>query len=640
VSGRPVRGGRGSILGFTALAVAIAWPFVSAVLPGPAVSVLGGLEVMAVLLAFALAVLSLDLITGYAGQVSVGHAGLMALGAYFTALLVRQDNSLDLGFANLTIGRLPLVAAMPVAILMTVVISLLFAYPGLRLRGPFFAAISLVAGIVVYRALPGLAGTPAGTIRGMPPLTLDLNAAGWGIHTLSPLENYFAAVAVVVLGYLVVRNLVMRRSGRALLAIRESEPAAESLGVDVVRYKVLAFMVSAALAAAAGSIIVFAGGGTLTQDQFRPALSVALLAALAFGGSGTLSGAIVGGVVVGIFLRLLSGTAVVGDLDPSRFGALLAGVILLALVRRGSGGTVGTLRVGSGSRREVALEPAPGSREPVVVRTRDEGLLSNPQQPVLWVKNLSKSYGGVVALEGLDLVLDPGTVHTIVGPNGSGKTTLLDLISRTISPDTGELLFIGRNLARVRPAELAHFGIGRTFQDPIVFRRLSVIENVMVGMPHSAMGRATAGVLRCGLRDIFLTPDSRRVDREMQARAYELLRLTGLDSVASAEAATLRFGQRKLLELARALAIEPALLMLDEPLAGLEGEEAAAMLRVMGACRSAGMTLLVSEQRRDDVLTVSDVVTVLDSGRRVSSGRPKRARGEGRTRRPRVATAR
>lgn len=627
MSGRPVRGGRVPILGIAALVVAIVWPFVSAFLPATVVSTVGGLDAMAALLAFALAVLALDLVTGYAGQVSLGHAGLMAMGAYFTALLARQDNSLDVGFANLTIARLPLLAAMPVAIVMTVCLSLLFAYPGLRLRGPFFAAISLAGGIVAYRALPGLVGNPSGTLSDIPPVSLDLTPLGGPLHVFSPVEDYYAAVVVVLVGYVVVRNLVVRRTGRALLAIRESEPAAEALGVDVVRHKALAFMFSAGLAAAAGSIMVLAGGGTLTQGQFRPALSVALLAALAFGGSGTLSGAIVGGVVIGVLLRVLSGSAAIGNLDPSRVGPLVAGVILLLLVRRASGGIVGTLRVGSGALREVALEPAPSGREPVIVRTRNEGLASQPQQPALWARNLSRSYGGVVALEGLDLVLDTGRVHSIVGPNGSGKTTLLDLISRTLSPDTGEILFSGRNLARVRPAELAQAGIGRTFQDPVVFRRLSVIENVMVGMPQSAMGHATSGVLRGGLRDIFLTPDSRRADREMQARAHELLRLTGLDEVASLEAATLRYGQRKLLEVARALAIEPSLLLLDEPLAGLEEEEAAVILRVIRACRAAGMTVLVAEQRREDIESVSDVVTIFESGRRVSSGRPKRSRG-------------
>jgi branched-chain amino acid transport system permease protein len=223
-------------------------------------------------------------------------------------------------------------------------------------------------------------------------------------------------------------------------------------------------------------------------------------------------------------------------------------------------------------------------------------------------------FGGLRALDRVDLAVQPGTIHGLIGPNGSGKSTMMNVLTGIYRPTAGEILFAGTAIAGLAPAEIAGRGIARTFQNVQLFAELTVIENVMVGLHHTYASNFLGIVLR--------TPRYRREEARARLRAASILDFVGLGGLAGEEARNLPYGKQRLLEIGRALALDPKLLLLDEPAAGLTAPDIKDLVSIIRKIRDHGITLILIEHHMDVVMAISDIVTVLDFGEKIAEGRP------------------
>ncbi|WP_431906794.1 branched-chain amino acid ABC transporter ATP-binding protein/permease [Amycolatopsis thermoflava] len=530
---------------------------------------------------YVLVAMGLNLLFGYAGQVSLGHGALVAVGAYVAAVLT-------------TAHEWSFWAALPVAMLGAGLVGSLMALPALRLSAWYLALITLAFGMVVngllveMRAITGgfsgIFGVPRPEAGGLP-----LDDAGF----------FWLVLAFVVVTYLVLRNLVRSRVGRALISVRDAEEAARSAGANTVRLKVFAFFLSAVLAGAAGALL--AGlKGMVTPDDFTIDFSVFFLLVVIVGGAGRLGGPVVGVLAFFVLPELLGALA--------EWRLLVYGAALLVVAVYAPHGIAGAWSRWWRSRRP----PAPVA-----------GCLPDPPRPPrrdalsLSAHGLVKGFGGVRALRSADLAVPAGTIHAVVGPNGSGKTTLLNTITGYVRADDGTVRIGGRAMARRSPDRMARAGVGRTFQTPRLLPELSALDNVLLGA--YARERSAAVVIAAGL------PPARREAAALTAEAMAYLRFVGLGDVAGQQAGALPHGKQRLLEIGRALMARPSLLLLDEPAAGLSMTELDALGRLLREIRADGVTVVLIEHHIELVAEVADAVTVLHEGATLLSAPPATA---------------
>ena len=530
-----------------------------------------------------LAASGLNVLVGWSGQKSLGHAGLFAAGAYTAALLTAQA-----GWNP----WLALVAAAVVAALFGVLIAL----PSLRVKGPSLAMVTIGFGIVVEKVVTEWQVPFGGQqgIYGVAPLTVGGRSLGIGEWALLVLA--FAAVT-----HYLMRQLLGGKYGRAFQAVQAAEVAAESVGVDVYRHKVLAFVISAVTCGVAGALVA-QQNQYINSDFISFNLSIFLLLVVLFGGP-----SVMGPALGAVCLTLLDAfLARWPGLQHFTYGALL--LFALYAMPQGLSGALGAVlaRVRRPGPRAVAAvqgdwSPRPG--EPAA----DTGV-------ILRAEGLYKAYGGVVPVNEVSMELKPGHVHALIGPNGAGKTTLLNLLSGIVRPDRGAVVFAGRNTTGLRASQVCTLGIARTFQNLKLFGHMSVLDNVLVGLhPHLKMG-----FWPC----LLGLPSARREERAACEEAMRLLGFAGLAERAHEAAGSLPYGLQRRLELARALATHPRLLLLDEPAAGLNPQETAELTALIGRIRDKGITVLLIEHHMDLVMTVSDHVLVLDYGAKIAEGAP------------------
>ncbi|MDL5200681.1 ATP-binding cassette domain-containing protein [Streptomyces sp. ALI-76-A] len=556
--------------------------------------------------ALGVVLLSLVVVTGRGGQISLGQAAYAGLGALFTALLAAGR------FPGLP--RLPELAALAVAVLLVAPLGLLTGWPAISRRGLALALATFAVGVGVSRfvfaqpyAVSGLSlGRPAG---------FDGDRA------------YYVLELVLLAGALLVAHALRRgRTGRALAALRDHEAGASAAGVQVPSLKLLAFVAGAALAALGGGmlgmglrafdpgaydpvrgLLWFAAVVVLGADSPLGALAAAaLLVGLDAGARGGVAAALVGvlAVLVGRFpggpyeaLRTATGRL------RSRHGKVLTprGAEARSRLRPVAAAAAPAERASAPRPTAPATPPPPPSRTPATTspRTPAPAVATAASFPTLTAHRLHARYDGFTALDGVDLDVPPGKITAIVGPNGAGKSTLFHCLAGTHRPSGGRVLFGGRDVTRLAAHARTRLGIARTFQRLAVFPSLTVAENVRVG---AEQGRVT---------------DPAAVER--------MLRLLGLDGpVRALPAAGLPTGTLRRVELARALAGGPRVLLLDEPAAGLDTAEVAALSRVLKALAADGTALLVVEHDLDLVAGLADVVHVMAAGRIVASGPPGR----------------
>ena len=517
----------------------------------------------------------LNVLAGASGQVSLGQAGFYALGAYAGALVAAR-------------AGLSFWLALPVAALLGVVVGAVLGLAALRVSGPYLAMVTIAFGIIVehglieWDALTGGFGGIADIARpslGGPPLTLG---------------RYYYVVGLAVLASLALaRNLGRSPWGRALLAVRDSELAAASLGLNPYLVRTAAFTLGAAFAAVGGCLYAFLAG-FVSPDSFTLQTSILFLLIVLFGGLGRVLGPVVGSVVLIVLPELLHGFS---DYRLVMYGGLLLGSIYFL-----PGGVVGALARDGRGRRDAdpaeAVAWRPGAAE----------------APPLEARGLQMRFGGIVALADGHLALAPGRVHGLIGPNGAGKTTLLNILSGFYRPSAGVVALGACALTGLAPHRIARAGVARTFQTTRLFETLSVLENVLVGLLGGRPGSLAAALLG--------PPSVRARERRLRAEARGLLAFVGYAGDPDALARNLPFGHKRLVEIARALARRPAVLLLDEPAAGLSQEEIAGLADLIARIRAAGTSVLLVGHHMDLVMSVSDRVTVLNDGRVIAAGAP------------------
>jgi ABC-type branched-subunit amino acid transport system ATPase component/ABC-type branched-subunit amino acid transport system permease subunit len=549
----------------------------------------------------AIAVIGLNILLGLSGQMSLGQAGFYATGAYGSALLSAKLGW-PLGYAML--------AGVVIAGLLGVVVGLV----ALRTRGIYLTMATLAFGFITEIAAQRWTDLTGGTmgVLGIP--SLDFGSRKMG-------GAYFMWIAGGV--YLAVQilsdYLFSSRYYRVLLAIKESESAAQTAGFNVPVWRTAVFALSAVAAGIAGVFFTHQNA-YINSDAFTLNLTLSMLVATVIGGLGTSYGPLIGTIIT---LAIAEFIASLYDISLLVYGSILLAVLLLV-----PEGAIGIMRRIGAIAGRIVWRPAKhqdfgAPAQPLVT------LVAGPRAPtsgdlVLEIKGLSKSYSGVKALQDISIGIAPGTVHALIGPNGAGKSTLINCVSGLYSSDSGSVKLCGRDVT-IDPAHVrARLGIARTFQNLQLVPSLTLIENVMLGVRGQ----------RSWLRDLVTWLVSSQFDVVERCRAYELLAAFNLGHLADAQPGDLPYGHRKLAELARAMAEEPLVMLLDEPIAGLNDEEAHEIAEVIGTIRNGGTAILLVEHNMDFVMRLSDRVSVLDHGEKISEGTPAEVQRD-----PRVVAA-
>jgi len=531
-----------------------------------------------------IATLGLDILVGWTGQISLGHAGLYAVGAYTSALLATR-----LG--------LPFWLSAPAGVVLAGLCGALLALPSLRAKGPYLAMVTVAFGFMaeVTANRWSLTGGPMG-IMAIPGPRLP------GGAEMTPTQYFWLIGGTALACQIVANNLLTSRVGRTLLALRGSEVAAETVGINVYRWKVLAFVISSVYAGLGG--VFFAHqNGFINSDTFVFGLSVSLLTSVLMGGSGTLYGPLVGSVILNLIPTIFA--------RMHDYHLYIYGGIILATIVFLPDGIVGSLMktraLGWLRRRPPVVEAAPAER--------DLALANTAGAPVIAVRGLAKNFGGIRALNDVSLAVKAGTVHGLIGPNGSGKSTFVNVLTGLYQPSAGTIELRGQAVEGLKPHRMAELGVTRTFQSIRLFPDLTVLDNVMAGFHLQLRGGLWAQLVQ--------TP--RAVDEEaaFRGKAMALLATVGIADKALEMAQNLSYGQQRLLEIARALAARPALLLLDEPAAGVNPTEIHHLSDIIRGIRKTGVTLVVIEHHMELIMGISDVVSVLDFGEKIAEGTTK-----------------
>lgn len=531
-------------------------------------------------------VAGLNLLVGYSGQLSLGHAGFYALGAYGAAL------------AGIKLG-LPFPLAVLIGAAVAAAAGAVVALLSLRAKGPYLAMVTIAFGAVIEIAAnrwTSLTGGPAG---------LHVVRPAWAEMGTT---YYYAVGALALVATLLLANLVGSRMGRTLRALGQSEIAAAVLGVDVRGWKMLVFAISALYAGVGGALLANQSN-FLNSDGFQFSVSITFLIGVIAGGAGTMAGPLVGTAVVALLPQLFEQLY---DYHLMIFGSIL--LLVLLVMPDGLVGGVASLwkrfvrRPGAGvpmgDSVAVKAEPLPAWLTPA----------SHAGEVLLETHDLRMQFDGLVAVSGLSLAVKAGTVHGLIGPNGSGKSTMVNLLSGVYRPTSGRIAWRGHDVTGAPPHRMAGLGITRTFQNLQLFAELTVLENVLVGFHRH---------FRHGLgHSLLATPAQAREEGVFAERALALLDLVGLRAEAHLPAGSLPYGKQRLVEIARAVALGPALLILDEPAAGCGPGEIEEIMRVIARLRETGLTILVVEHHMELIMGLCDTVTVLDFGECIAEGTP------------------
>jgi branched-chain amino acid transport system permease protein len=551
--------------------------------------------------------LGLNLLMGYAGQVSLANAAFFGIGAYAVAIL---GNRYGVSFW----------IALPLVGVLTAIVGLVVGLPALRVSSHYLALATLAfvwtVQVVLIDWVSMTGGSPG----------FSSSRKGLGIAYLQDDRSYYLVIlAVTVVMVVLALRLIDSKIGRAFMAIRDNENAAEIMGVNLAKYKTMAFAVNAFYCAIAGGL---QAGLVRFLDPYEFGLwpSIWHLLYIVVGGLGSVLGSVLGPLVLVALPETLRPLAEYREL-------IFAFVLLLTLVYMPDGiaGKLDTLwhrmrmkrQAASGESAQAGTTPAQRNLARASMRLQSRHAPTAIGEPVLEVSDLSLSFGGLKALQGAGLSVKAGEIRALIGPNGAGKTTFLNSLSRVYAPDAGSMRFRGKQLLDFRSHDLVAMGMVRTFQNIRLFAKMTLLENVSVGM-HAHLHQ---GLFGSALR----LPATARENRETREKAMSLLAYVGLDQLAETKAGSLSFGQQRRLELARALAADPILLLLDEPASGLSKQEIDELLSILRTIREQlGVAILLIEHNMNFVMGIADRISVLDHGVMIAEGTPQEVQNDAR----------
>ena len=605
-----------------------------------------GIDSFANAMSYAALALGLNVVVGFAGLLDLGYAAFFAIGAYYYGILTSFQvmplwsdgwaplaflglvEKLNQGGPDLVHFTLSFWLALPTAALVAAFFGILFGAPTLRLRGDYLAIVTLGFGEIVpivARNLDGITNGAAGLNGVQAPRLFGYN---FGIDSI---PYYY--VGLVLIGVLVFVSSRLRdsRVGRAWMAIREDETAAGAMGVNQTRFKLLAFAIGAAFAGMTGVYFV-AKLQTATPEMFNFNVSSMLLVMVVLGGMGSVWGVVVGAVLLQLmqtlFLPQLSGwlqaigeavgSPYLATIDLVQWTQLFFGIILIAMMLYRRDGLI-----------PATKKVAPLSFEAQNVSGVSRGGFLNLDRIPPWtpgtgnaldIQGVTVRFGGLVALNKIDLVVPEGGVVAVIGPNGSGKSTLFNVITGLV-PATGAIVFRGEHDLLGRPShEILKLGVARTFQNIRLFPTLSVLTNVMVGRHARLTSGAVGSVLH--------TPHNRHEEAEAHTAVLDIIAMFGNRLTPRLEQAVggLSYANRRRVEIARALASRPHLLLLDEPTAGMNPAETLELAEQIKSLHAMGLTILIIEHKLDVVTTLADKVIVLDHGEKIAEGTPDEVR--------------
>jgi branched-chain amino acid transport system permease protein len=548
------------------------------------------------LLAFLLAIqaVSWNIISGYAGYISLGHSMFLGLGSYTAAIV-----ALHTGVNPLWVAPLGGVTA--------VLVAVVFGSVVLRTRGHAFVIIT----IALLLSAQVVATNWTSLTHGSDGITLELPF--WS-SDFQNIPFYYVFLLLLVLTVLFSAWIARTKFGTGLVAIREDEGKAAAIGVNTTIFKITAYAASSFFIGVAGGVYAYFQTFLNPVGAFSILGSVLIVLSALLGGRGTLYGPVLGAFIVQL---VNEGATVYGGGTSTR--VLILGVILVLVVLFLPAGLLPTMESAWRKRHPVETEYTDQTgalartstsallREREAAFTRDDAPVAGP---LLDVRGVTKRFGGLTAVDGVDLTVEQGSITALIGPNGSGKTTLFNLITGTMPVDAGEVWFAGKRIDKLAPWSRGHLGLGRTFQVTRLFKDMTVLQNVVGPLPD---GKA---------RTMFADA----VSGAEAERARELLDIVGLGGFAGQRAGTLSYGQQKLVELAQVLMLEPKLILLDEPAGGVNPSLLGRLTEVIRELNAGGVTFLVVEHNIPMVLDLCDPVVVFARGRAIAQGPPQRIR--------------
>ena len=592
------------------------------------------------ILIYTILLFGLDIVVGYIGQVSLGHAALFGIGSYTAGVLF-----IHFGF--------PVWATIPASIIVTAFFGGILALPALKVIGPYLAMVTLAFGTIAQILINEMTWLTEG------PLGIKLPKPQLMGAPMTEAEFFWVVAANMILALIVVDRFVKSQMGRAFEALRDSPVACDCMGVSVYRFKVIAFVISAGFAGLAGCLYAYSEQ-YISPNTYNNELAVLFLLGIIMGGRKSRLGAVIGAAIIVLLPKLLDDinlfrivasiiaiVVVVGAAmalskkvtTARRVAVPLAGVVglavfsfwlnsiadwrlsifgfmILLVVYYLQNGIVGFAKsfyqsiVGKAktTRGEVAEEVDDSISFISAVANQNSGA------ELLKVESLLMQFGGLKALNNVDLSIKRGTIHGLIGPNGSGKSTMMNVLTGIYVPTAGSVLYAGESVVGKTSSDIALSGIARTFQNVQLFGEMTAIQNILVGLHHTFQSNMVEIALHL--------PRYMKEEAEAHARALALLKFVGLEDLANEEARNLPYGKQRLLEIARALALDPELLLLDEPAAGLTAPDIKELLRIIRKIRDSGITFILIEHHMDVVMSVCDTVSVLDFGQKIAERKP------------------
>ncbi|MGE0798378.1 MAG: ATP-binding cassette domain-containing protein [Lautropia sp.] len=539
---------------------------------------------------------SMNIVGGFAGQVSLGHAGIFAAGAYGSAVLSAKL-------------MWPLWLSIPAGVALAALAGLLIALPAGRVREFYLGMVTLAFGIIAFEILLYWAPVTGGTmgLSNVPsPVLGTFKLFGVAINL-----KWFCVgvILLLALATLLKSNLIRSRFGRSFVAVEGSDLAAAALGIHPGRTKRLAYVVSAVWAGLAGALYAHLTA-FISPESFNLWASVSILVMAVFGGMRTLLGPFLGAAFLTLLPEMTQGL--------ENYQLLAYGLILLVSYTLLPQGLAGLLRTRVGYIRS-GLRPVDGGPASPAGGARGEPQpTSDRPDTALAATGIVKRFGGLVALNRVAIKVRRGSIHGLIGPNGSGKSTLVNVLTGLYAADQGAVYCEGKQITGTPNHAMVGKGVARTFQNPLMFPGMSVRESVLTGADAR---------FKTDLWTTFVAGKSgQREEGRLAAEADTIIDQVGLADWRDELATTLPYGQKRMLDLARALAAKPRILILDEPAAGLSERELEQLSRLLNRLRAEGVTVLLIEHHLDFLFNLVDEVTVLDHGTVIFNGKPDDAR--------------